>query len=362
MRPMTRMLLIGAVACLMAAPVSAQRSRRESQNNALSWSVPNMMDRHVRLMTRHYNLSEMQQEFTSDFLKLRVKRFLTDYENDVRWMFYEYNDYSLKGEVPPIEIIQEWGRRGQPLLSAIRKEIIEGNMEWRQILGQDQLKKHDRDMQIMTEQFDEWDEKLQRWSKGNVRDGDFPGMVSHGAGRARVRDSEDAWDFFVRKFIQDYKLDDEQRKTAYTLLNNLKREARAYRRNKEHEFEQIKQKEEALSKAKPSSDPKELKEKREKFKEIRKERLRLEEPISKGMFTKLKEGLMTIPRSDQKRAFDERMNKLNALAKKGRTITTQPATAPAGETPSKASASDEGTASAPAKASDTVTASVGDPK
>lgn len=335
-----RLYIIGITAALgltslVSSPLFAQnqnKSRRSNnQKTALEWSVDAMMEQNVSAMTRMYNLSPTQEKYTRELLKSRAKRFLNDYEGDLRWAFYEYFDYTSKGEIPPIEIFEAWGERGLPLLRAARKEILEGNMKWRDILTAEQKRKHDRDLEQLTNFFDQWDDKLQRWSKGDLKEGDFPGVLSPGANRAQVRESEEAWAFFVRKFIQDYNLDEGQRASAYSQLNQLRRQARDYRQSKETEFDRLKNREQQLMEASPAENPDDLKKRQESFRELRKERIRLEEYISKDLFNKLKSELMKIPTVDQKRTFDERMAKLKRIAEGG--VDSRPASSPAEEAP-----------------------------
>lgn len=317
------LIVLAAGACMVLGPsvlLGQDRSRQQDpfRGDPLTWSVEAIMDRYVSEMTRHYNLSERQEKFTRELMTQRVKRFLGEYEKDVRWMSFEVLDYQMKGEMPPVEILREWGRRGQPMLTAIRGEIIEGNMRWREVLTPEQRQKHDADLEVLNSQFDMLEERLDRWSRGVVEEGDFPGRVSEGVRTVKVRKSEDAWTFYVRKFIQDYNLDEGQRRTAYSLLNELQRDARRYRESKAAEFAEIETKEAEFGAAGPQRNPEDLKKARAEFAKLRERRQELEKPISEGMFNRLKNGLENIPTADQRRAYEAHTARLAALAEERR--------------------------------------------
>jgi hypothetical protein len=310
------------------APAAQQAPAR---NSPLYWSVNTILDSYVQQMGRYYSLTPAQQEYTKDLLNQRVKRFLTDYEKDVRWLAEEMWDYYGKGEMPPAEIAKEWGTRAKPLMSAIRHEIIDGNMKWREILTDEQRKQHDKDLDLMNKQFDEWEQKFDRWSKGDVQPSDFPGMLSHQP--RTVRKSEDAWEYYVRNFITIYNLDEGQKQTAYSVLRTLREEAGHYRDAHKEEYAKIDSGEAEASGAAKKSDPEEIKKSLEVNRKRMAERRELDKPIA-GMFIRLKTQLNEIPTSEQRQARDQKLAKLESISRRGTTrpagATSQPASAPAG--------------------------------
>ena len=128
-------LTVGAmVTCGAAAVAQNQPGTRApaSKKNPyagspLTWGVEPIIDNYVSQMTRYYNLTPDQEEYTRQLLTQRVKRFLNDYEKDVRTLFAEYWYLQLRGEAPSIEEAKDLARRGGPLVAAIKKEILDGN-------------------------------------------------------------------------------------------------------------------------------------------------------------------------------------------------------------------------------------------
>jgi hypothetical protein len=284
---------------------------------------------YVQNMARHYNLSPEQQEYTRTLMNQRVKRFLADYEKDVRGLLYEITDYQMKRETPPPEVAQEIGERAKQLLPAIKQEILEGNMKWREILNDEQKAKHDQDLQIMYKQFDYFEKVADRWSKGEVSASDFEWGGSKVSPQPRMpRPSEDAWEYYVRMFVQMYNLDESQRNTAYSVLRTMKEEATRYRDAKKEEFARLAAADAEAAKSGPKSDPDQLKAAQEEARRRVEARRELEQPIA-AMFERLKAELQKIPTSEQRAAREAKIQKLQAMARGG---ATRPATnsAPAG--------------------------------
>ena len=331
---------VAALALWVAPALSTAQAPAPANNNAqqqnaapnspLYWSVETILNTYVQQMTQYYHLTPAQQEYTKDLLAQRVKRFLHDYEKDVRWLAAEMWDYQLKREMPPAEIAKEWGLRAKPLMSAIRQEIIDGNMKWREILTDEQLKQHDRDLQLMNKQFDEWERKLDRWSKGDVQAADFPGTLSQSP--RTVRRSEDAWEYYVRNFVTMYNLDEGQRQTAYSILRTLREEAARYRDAHKEEYARIDAGETEASNTAKKSDPEEIKKAIERNSQRMTQRRDLDKPIA-AMFVRLKTQLNEIPTAEQRQARDRQVARLESLSRRSATrpagATSHPASAPA---------------------------------
>jgi len=298
-----------------------------------------MIDIYVKRMGRHYNLTQQQEEYTRELLGQRVKQFLTDYEKDVRWLATEMWDYQAKGELPPPEIAKEWGLRAQALLPAIRQEIIDGNNKWHEILNDDQRRQHDRDMELMSKQFDRWQGMFDRWSKGEIQSSDFDprgdSRVSQPRGPSR---SENSWEQYVKNFIAIYNLDSGQQQTALSVLRTLREEAARYRDAHKDEYSKLEAEEAAMAKAEPKTDHEDLKKSMDQARERMEHRRRLEKPIGE-MFVRLKNQLERIPTGDQRRARQAAMDKLAAWSRRGSTKPAVITSAPASTQPEAAEAS-----------------------
>jgi len=325
--------LIALVPVWHASPAPARADAGEKKGlfggSPLTWSIEPIVDRYVKQMARHYNLNPDQEEYSRQLLNLRVKRFLKEYEKDTRSLFAEYYYYQINKEMPSAEAAKDWARRGGPLVAAIRKEIVDGNMEWRRILNEEQKGKHDRDLEIMNRQFQQFDQQMERWSRGEVRPADI-GRSGSPPPRSITR-FEDAWEFRVRSFVEAYKLDAGQRQTAYSILRELRGQAARYREKHQKEFDDLDARFTQITQADPK-DPKkdaaELQRAREKLEELRQRRMKLEHPIRVELFNQLLARLERIPTEDQRQERQAHLNRLNARVG----YKKRPATRPAGAT------------------------------
>jgi hypothetical protein len=301
-----------------------QQNRSANQLSPLVWKVEPILERYVSHMARHYNLNEHQTEYTRQLLTQRVKRFLKDYEKDVRSLMAEYYSYQMGRQLPSVEVAKDLAQRGTPLFAAIRKEIIEGNMLWRKVLNEDQKRKHDKDLELMKDQFDKFENKLQRWSEGKLDEDDMGRAAK--IDRHQPRRYEDFWDFRVRSFILDYGLRPGQQETAYSILRELKKEAARYREKHATRFASLEARYNEIYNSAKKTTPEELKKAQETLKSLREEQLELERPIREELYNQLLRRLNRIPTQDQRRSYREHMGKLDKLGQNGQT--TQPSTQP----------------------------------
>jgi hypothetical protein len=202
-----------------------------------------------------------------------------------------------------------FAQRVGPLKDAIRKEIIDGNMEWRRVLNEEQKAQHDKDLAGMEKFFNQVDDQVERWSKGDVRREDITGRVSNGP--VTLTKVEDSWDIRVRNFIIEYDLDPPQRQAALTILREMKDRAAKHRKRYAEEFAKI----EAQFKQIVDSPPAQGKEEREKRLEKRRDLYRdykeKEGEISGRMTRELLARLDKIPTAEQKRRREAHMAGLN---------------------------------------------------
>ncbi len=324
------LLVIPAMAWAQNPPPNQTQNRQPTYSSPLNWSVDFILNNYVRQVSAYYKLTPEQEAFTRSLLADRVQSFLKDHEKDVRLMAAEIMDYKFKGQLPPPEIAKVWAQRGQQMLPAIRAEIMEGNAEWRKVLDEEQRRQHDRDLAGLEKQFDGWSRMLDRWSRGEIAptDLDTPGMVSRQP--RTLRPSEDAWEFFVRTFIQMYNLDESQQQTAQSVLRESKEQAQLYREAHKTEFAELDAADQAAVRSDVKKDPEELKKAQEEIRKRVDRRRELEKPIS-AIFERLKTRLNDLPTAEQRRAYNERYSKLENRAKRASTrpalaATSQPTT------------------------------------
>ena len=79
----------------------AQQDQIAISGSPLFWNIDKVLDLYVGHVTRYYNLNDAQEIYTRKLLTSKVKRFLKDYEKDVRSLAGEMLDYQFKRELPP---------------------------------------------------------------------------------------------------------------------------------------------------------------------------------------------------------------------------------------------------------------------
>ncbi len=323
------MVVLGVTTALPQDQDQAQASASKKNPYAgspLTWNVESIIDNYVSHMTRYYNLTPDQEEYTRQLLTQRVKRFLNDYEKDVRSLFAEYWYLQLRGELPSAEEAKDLARRGGPLIAAIKKEILDGNQKWREILDENQRKIHDRDLEQMSKTFDEFEQRLDRWSKGIVDPTDVP-RRKVGPRSAPIK-PEDAWDYRVSSFIAEYNLDAGQQGTARSILRELKEEAKRYRERNQEKLTALNDQLKELYASEPKTDPEERKKASEEIKKLNDRLNELEKPIREDLWRQLLTRLDRIPTEDQRRMHREKqermMARLTGRVSSTRTAASQP--------------------------------------
>lgn len=299
----------------------------------LFWRADWVMDFYASQITRYYNLNKEQEEYTRKLLSQRVKAFLQDHEREARSLLAEYMEYQISQELPDTKTAQDFARRAGPLAHAIRREIIEGNMKWREILDDQQKTKHDQDLKQMTTFFDGLELGLDRWKQGRVQPTDVPGRVGP---RPTMLGSkiEDAWDFWVKRFIQQYKLDEGQQQTAFSVLRELKEEATRYRDANKEKFSELDTASKAITRRVPKTDPEELAKYQRETAKVSKQREELQVPLN-ALFGQLRSRIEAIPTVDQRKNRQAEVDRLKAMTRLvagSRPSSTRPAatqTAPA---------------------------------
>jgi hypothetical protein len=302
------LVLIGCLG-LGIAPVRAQQSERKAPWEL--WPTDKMIDMACDQIGRRYDLTPEQDEYTRALMSQRVKRFLGTYESEIRALLKEAWTLRLKGDTPTTETAKAWAERAAPIFEAAKKEILEGNQEWREVLNEQQQRIHDVDMRVMDVNFRVTAQRLDRWRAGGFdasRDWARGGFLGAMAGPQRStsqpdirreprmpRVQEDYWEQYVRRFIQNYKLDESQTQAAQSILSECTQRAKEYRQGRRQQFEKANTRyREALA-----ATPRNL----ESIREARRQVSELNRPI-KELFRELRDRLDDIPTAAQKQAYD----------------------------------------------------------
>lgn len=326
-KQLVRVGVAAVLACAVAAAAEQERRAQTTQpavqesppdqreSNPLGlWNVEMMMEQATRGISQRYHLDEAQQRFTREFMKQRVKEYLAEWETETRAVLKELLLIQMRGEVPPVEKIRSLGERGERVLHAAKKAILDANMEWRNILDEEQKKIHDIDLRQMDIIFATLQKKCDRWKEGRWEPGDFgqrrpatasseppPNPPAH-----ITRNPEDFWDIHVRNFIRQYELDAEQQTAAWAILKDCKEKAAQHRLKNKEEYDRL----DAMIKE-VRRDPS----RKAEYIRLVKQRNKLDQSIY-ALFDELKARLEEIPRPAQRAALAQR--RARALERAGR--------------------------------------------
>lgn len=227
-------------------PSSGAATARTHPNDPMLWDTEQMMDEAVAQISKRYNLTPQQQEYTQLLLKKRVREFLDQYETDVRELLQESIDMRLGKKESDPAAMMKWAIRAMPVYDAAKNAILDGNREWGQILDENQKKTHDRDLSLMDQNFTNVTKQLKDMEDGkgpkfnrtpSMNDG---GVTPTGQNVARRPEIEDSWIAYVEKFINTYKLDDAKKIAAREKIHKDQLEkAKQYREANKDKFRQI---------------------------------------------------------------------------------------------------------------------------
>lgn len=328
------------------AETSAQPVRPRSSGGSGFWNPELMMDLYVKALTRTYNLTPDQEDYTRKLLAKRVGDFLKSHETDLRTLMFEMLEFQMKRQLPPSETARQWSEMGKPIFQDARKAILEGNKEWREVLDEKQRGRHDQDMAMLERQFKIMEERLDRWGHGDIQPADFrpAGATGQIGGEPPWTESkpEDTWEMYLKAFAARYNLDASQKETGQSVLRECRERAAAHREKSRAEFDEIDAKTKELKEArsKEGADKEALAAAAKKLDELRARKVELEKPISQGIFNEFKQRLEQIPTKEQRLAFEQKeKSRLDAIRERVRERddrkaselpTSRPATAAAG--------------------------------
>ncbi|MFQ5423279.1 MAG: hypothetical protein ACE5F9_04790 [Phycisphaerae bacterium] len=254
------MVLVAVVFAVAAAPVGAQSASsgggdhatppptaKTHPNDPMIWNVDQMMENAVLQISRRYNLTKDQENYTRLILTHRVRLFLKDYETDVRELLKDSIDMRLGRQAGTSEALKKWAKRAEPVYQAAMKAILDGNKEWGSILDDQQKKTHEADLAAMRTSFDSVNRMMRDWKLGKGQ-GFGPSAKSGGAQQqgqvspnppAAVVKAEDIWMQYVNKFIGAYRLDGKQTAAVRAIHKELLAQAANYRSSRKKDFDQV---------------------------------------------------------------------------------------------------------------------------
>jgi len=151
--------------------VSAQDAPpRQSWSSMLN--IDALIDNYSRQLARKYTLTDEQDTYTQELLRLKSQAFLANHRERLFALIDRMFEVRGGAEISQQEMI-DWGRQAMPMFEDAKRIIVEGNSEWRQILTDEQRKIHDSDLQLMNDSFAMTQEQLNRMVSGQMTVDEF---------------------------------------------------------------------------------------------------------------------------------------------------------------------------------------------
>lgn len=238
----------------MSTPTTSKPAESTPQTdprNPSLWNADRMMEDAVQTLTRRYNLNQEQEAYTRKLLTTRVRAYLADHETELRQLIRESLDMQIDPRKANAENYKRWGERARPLFERAKKDILEGNKEWGEILNDSQKQIHKFDLDMMAQNFSQIDNLITKWSAGKYAPGDTSpkpppqiaqdtqSRVSRGGQVAERRTLEDIWQVYVNSYGSTYRFTPEQVNSARAILQDCRGRAQAYRDRRKNEMTQL---------------------------------------------------------------------------------------------------------------------------
>jgi hypothetical protein len=215
----------------------------------------------------------------------------------------------MAGNDPSPAEVKELARKLIPIYKEATNLIVSENTKFHDILDDKQKAKHQEDMDRMKQDVTQTVEKLDRWKEGGYKSGEFLGNQPNRRNKntpppPKVEElmgptSFNFWEQYVKLFIESFQLDSGQIPMAYTILNDMKTKAKAYRSDHSQEFVEVRENSARLTRVETTQPAK-----NKELQEWKKKQEKLEKPLL-DMFDELKERLMAVPTDEQRKTAQE---------------------------------------------------------
>ncbi len=336
----TALAQAGAAGRSPATSKPAESTPLTDPTNPGLWNADRMMEDAVQTLVRRYNLNPEQTEYTRKLLTTKTKSFLKDHEAELRQLIRESIEMNIDKRKATPENYKAWAEKARPLFERAKKDILDGNKEWGDILNDTQKKIHDFDLAQMQGTFTQMDGLITKWSDGQYSPKDLsprpPSAVAKGndpqghrlsdGPEVYVRKTEELWQLYVNQFIEVYQLTPEQRNAGYAILQDCRGRATGYRNGHKKEFDAVESQLKEASNT-PTATARAI--------ELREQQAELERPIQ-DIFSDLRQRLDQIPSKAQREGVTSaQIASLENLAKvstPGTPVEKPTTVAPAGPT------------------------------
>lgn len=166
-RTMWARIAVGALLASVLGSVLAQDAEPPRRGYSRFFNVDAMIDSYARILARKYDLTEEQDVFTQEYLRMKAHEFLDKHQDKLFELMDRLIEVRGGSEIDQQELIG-WGKRALPLYEEAKLLIIEGNNEWREILTEEQRQVHDEDLKMMYQSFTRTEDQLHRMVRGQM--------------------------------------------------------------------------------------------------------------------------------------------------------------------------------------------------
>ena len=230
------------------------------------WPSRNMIrlaiGRFVDEQRERYELTDEQVVQWREAATKRWIQYADKNRADLQPLINEFIEMRMELEPPSAERIQVWATRADKALGSIRTEMTKNIEEIREVLDPLQQAKLETNLLKFNAGLEVAQTKLRQWQRGEYQEREFwdPPASQRRKRRAereaqRLAEDEarekaerekdqilaelDAWDEYVRSFIALYQLDEGQRMTANTSLNEIKERAVKHRERYKEQIDRL---------------------------------------------------------------------------------------------------------------------------
>lgn len=297
-----------------------------------------MLRRWAYEVSEEHNLNENQRARAEEAILERWTGFLEENRDEIEPLVNEFIELRWELEPPEKEDVQDWAKRADPVFGKIREQVEGGVDDFRKILTPMQRIKFEAQAMAFTGGMNMAQAQIKKWEEGEFEREDFWEPTREERRRRREerrREREeaeraqqaaaeegkdesapvveeppdqvalemDAWEKYVAEFIEQYNLNDAQRVTAVSCLEELQQRALSHRDTRREEIARL---EDRITNNSGTE---------EELAEIEESLARLYGPIDE-MFAELKSRLEVIPTADQRREADRKAKARQEAARK----------------------------------------------
>lgn len=271
--------LIGLIIAIASAWSPGQSRNRPAsggdRQKAKAWKFDPLSTKYIdrtlewtaKSVSRRYDLDQAQARVAKTMMVDGTMEFVSTYRDDLQFLLVEMYEARLSGQDPTADKVKQWANRAQPVFDAARKLITDRNIQFHQLLNDEQKKIHRRDLDEMRTNFGQMAQRLNRWQAGDYKPGEFGQGLSASAqqrkarrlGRKRKSEEVDRqlgltvvspeyWELYVKLFIDAFELDKGQQTLAYSVLAEIKARGVANRMDNSKRIDKLQATVEQLSK------------------------------------------------------------------------------------------------------------------